>query len=79
MDRFQALGSETNRALEIVVVPIKYDADGSGRLPDTTPAAIEKLRGFFAAAYPTHTVSISVRASVAWASAIDSDRFERLV
>ena len=76
---FQALGSETNRALEIVVVPIKYDADGSGRLPDTTPAAIEKLRGFFCRRVPDPYCEHK-RSRVSGLGFGDrSDRFERLV
>ena len=59
----QALAPEaTNAAQKIVVIPIQYMGDGSGRLPDTGPDAIERLRAHMFALYPTPSVEITVGA-----------------
>lgn len=52
--------------LEIVIVPVQYQGDRSGRLPDTSPAAIERLKKRFRAAYPIPDVSISVRQPISF-------------
>lgn len=60
----------TGEALKIKIVPIQYNADGSGRLPDTTAAQVERYRKAFYVMYPAKTVEITVRAPVPYASAI---------
>ena len=54
-------GTQANGLLRIKVVPLKYDPDGSGRLPDTSMAAMNTLKGFFAAALPGQAVELTVR------------------
>ncbi len=46
--------------VRVMIVPVEYDADGSGRLPDTTDAQIENYRKRFFQLYPTAEVDITV-------------------
>jgi hypothetical protein len=63
MGQLEPLGAEsTGPGLKVVVVPIRYNADGSGRLPDTTPAQIEAYRAEMMTHYPTAKVDVTVRA-----------------
>jgi hypothetical protein len=57
-------------ALKIKIVPVQYDADGSGRIPDTSPAAIERYRLAVYGKYPTASVEISVREPFPYAQPI---------
>jgi hypothetical protein len=50
----------TNGPLRIMVVPIRYNADGSGRMPDTSDEQIEIFRSRFQAMYPVSSVEIEV-------------------
>jgi hypothetical protein len=59
-----ALLARDTGALRVVLVPVRYDADGSGRLPDTSAEQLERLRNSLAALYPVSSVEISVRAAV---------------
>lgn len=47
--------------LKIVIVPIRYDSDQSGRMPDTSAAQLELLRNEYLRLYPVSHVDISVR------------------
>lgn len=56
------LGAQRNTAkLRIRIVPVQYNADGSGRLPDTSDAQLEAMRKTFYAIYPAGQVEITVR------------------
>lgn len=52
----------TGPQLKIVIVPIQYNTDGSGRLPDTSPTQIQRYKDIFGAMYPVPTVDVTVRA-----------------
>ncbi|CAN5223628.1 hypothetical protein BH09MYX1_BH09MYX1_36570 [soil metagenome] len=52
----------TGPQLKVVIVPIAYGADGSNRLPDTSPAQLQKYKDILGALYPVPTVDVSVRA-----------------
>jgi hypothetical protein len=60
----------TGETLKIKIVPIQYNADGSGRLPDVSAAQIERYRQAFYAMYPAKQVEVTVRAPYAWPSTI---------
>jgi len=60
----------TDGALRIAYIPIQYNADGSGRLPDTSDAQINRIRERFERLYPTSEVSIELEDAVAWNSVI---------
>jgi len=50
--------------LKVVLVPIRYEADQSGRLPDLSSAQLERFQGLLASMYPVPGVSIRVRDAV---------------
>lgn len=67
----KALGSSGRRSLlRLRIVPLRYDADGSKRLPDTSTSRIESLRQAFLAMFPVSDVDISVGTIVPHASPI---------
>lgn len=49
------------QTLKIVLVPFRYGADGSNRLPDTSAKMIQGYKDLFYAMYPTPAVEITVR------------------
>jgi hypothetical protein len=51
-------------ALRVHLVPLRYDADGSGRLPDTSPAQLQAFRDALLAMYPVADVQLTVREPV---------------
>ena len=62
--------SKSNHDLEIVLVPIRYNADGSGRLPDVGSAQIERYRSALSAMYPAAAVNIRVHEPVDWSQEV---------
>lgn len=52
----------TGPQIHLVLVPIAYGADGSNRLPDTSPAQVQKYKDTMMALYPTPNVDVTVRA-----------------
>jgi hypothetical protein len=52
--------------LVLVLVPFRYDADGSGRLPDTSARQLDRIRSLLLAMYPLANVELRVRAPVPW-------------
>jgi hypothetical protein len=58
--------------VRLMLVPVRYDADGSGRLPDTSDTAIETYRSFMYSNYPTAEVEIVVGEEFAWSSTISA-------
>jgi hypothetical protein len=68
---FEALDArESGDKLKVTLVPIRYDADGSKRLPDTSTAQVERYRKMFLRLYPAVDVEVTVRAPFGWANAI---------
>ncbi len=55
-----ALEIEQSDSIDLVIFPIRYDADGSGRLPDTSPEQMLALADKFAATYPVTTINVIV-------------------
>jgi hypothetical protein len=51
--------------LRVTLVPIEYQADGSGRLPDTSAATVERYRDTLMSHYPVEDVQVNVRDAVA--------------
>ncbi|MBW2527727.1 MAG: hypothetical protein JRI23_26335 [Deltaproteobacteria bacterium] len=52
--------------LKIKLIPIRYDADGSGRLPDTSDGQVQAYRDLFYALYPTAALELTVGTAVGW-------------
>ena len=69
----QNLEVETSGKLKIVVVPVAYQADGSGRTPDVSAAQLALYKQTFMARYPTTEVEITARAPWDYASAISAN------
>ena len=68
-----ALGIKETGDQHIVVLPIQYNADGSGRMPDTSPAMIESLRARMRAFYPVRDVQITVADPISFTRQISAD------
>jgi hypothetical protein len=66
------IGEESPQTLKIVLVPVQYSADGSGREPDTSAPQIAIYRDMFEALYPTSNIELTVRESVNWTSEISA-------
>ena len=57
--------------LKVKLIPVKYGADGSGRLPDTSQQQIEGYKKAFFSTYPAANVEITVRAQpISWTKQI---------
>ncbi len=70
---FAKLAVETVGKLVITLVPVKYAADGSDRLPDTSAAQLQRYEDLFYAMYPVPEVQISVRAQpLSWNSPVEA-------
>jgi hypothetical protein len=65
------LGARRVGTLRVKLVPIKYGTDGSDRLPDTSPAQLERLRAQLQAMYPVEAVELSLRAPVRTTVTVD--------
>lgn len=57
--------------LQVRLVPVAYQADGSGRVPDTSPAQIQRYQDMFYSIYPVTSAEITVREPMPWSSVID--------
>jgi hypothetical protein len=62
-----------NASLKVKIVPVRYDADGSGRVASTTPDQLELYRDTLYKLYPTASVEVTVRDPMPWNTAIDAD------
>jgi hypothetical protein len=70
--------------LKVVLVPVRYDADGTGRLPDLSQGQLQRYQDILMAYYPTASVALSVRDAVStdislradtgWSSLLDAVR-----
>jgi hypothetical protein len=56
--------------LTIELIPVRYEADGSGRLPDTSDAQLGRFRDAFLQRYPVAEVDVSVGSTLVWNSAV---------
>ncbi len=68
-DSHPVTGSENN--IRVVVVPLAYNADGSGRTPDTSEAALQDIADGFKQLYPVADVEVVATDPVDWNLTID--------
>jgi len=62
-----ALGAQDDAGgIDLVLVPIRYNYDGSGRLPDTSPAQLALFRALLTSLYPLTHLTLSVHDPVDW-------------
>lgn len=66
----KALAAEASGKIKIVLVPVKYDADGSGRTPDVSATQVARYKQTFMARYPATDVEITVHAPWSWTTPI---------
>ncbi len=59
--------------LKIVLVPVRYDGDGTQRLPDVSSAQLERYRRKFLTLYPTSEVEVIVHDPFPWPTAISAN------
>jgi hypothetical protein len=64
---------ESGGMLKLTVVPIQYNGDGSGRMPDTSATQLQLIEDAFYAVYPITSIQLSLRAAVAYPNAVGSD------
>jgi len=60
----------TGGPLKIMLVPVRYNADGSGRLPDVSSAQLDRYRDHIYKLYPVPDVNVTVREPLDWPNAI---------
>jgi Peptidase M66 len=61
------LGAQSDDGgLQIVIVPIRYEYDGSNRLPDTSATQLAIIEDLLLSLYPISRVTLTVREVVGW-------------
>lgn len=65
-----AMGLVPTGKVKVVVVPLRYDADGSQRMPDVSQSQLETYKKTMLARYPASDIEVSTHAPVSWTSAI---------
>lgn len=63
----------TDATLKIRLVPVQYKADGSGRLPNTSPERVQEFIAAFRAMYPIANIEIDVRDPLPWSQAASAN------
>lgn len=72
-DAFDDLGVQATGVLKVVVVPVKYDADGSGRTPDVSEAQLGIYKRTLMGLYPATDVQVTAREPYPWTTAITAN------
>jgi hypothetical protein len=58
------LKARNSGVLKVRLVPVRYDADGSGRMPDVSPKQVAIYRDYLMSLYPVQRVDVTVRSTV---------------
>lgn len=61
-----------SHSLKVTIIPVRYAADGSNRMPDTSANQLEAYRNAFMRVYPATDVIISVGQPFTWNGGIDA-------
>ncbi|HHO52030.1 MAG TPA: hypothetical protein ENK18_14395 [Deltaproteobacteria bacterium] len=56
----------------VVIIPIQYDADGTGRTPDTSQAHLDEIHDLMFSTYPAKSITIRVGDPLPWSSPISA-------
>lgn len=68
---YASLATESNGApVQLVLVPVRYNADGSGRLPDTSDAQLGLYEEMMYTTYPVTGIDVILREPMDWSGAI---------
>ncbi|MBX3204500.1 MAG: hypothetical protein KF764_05495 [Labilithrix sp.] len=70
---FKDLGVSRSGKLKVVIVPVRYDTDGSGRTPDVGPTQLERYKKTLMQRYPTSEVELTTRAPYPWTTTISGN------
>jgi hypothetical protein len=65
------LSARETGIVKVMIVPVQYDTDASGRLPDITDEQIERYRSLVMSMYPVTGVELTVRAPVKTTLGVD--------
>ncbi len=69
----QPLGAHETGVVKVVVIPIAWDADGTGRMPSTQPAQLDKLRTRMLQLYPVRDIQLTVGAPMHWKQTVSAN------
>jgi hypothetical protein len=58
------VGARLTGPVKVMLVPVRYDADGSGRLPDTSEDQMQQMKDKLYSMYPTSEVILSMHDAV---------------
>jgi hypothetical protein len=61
---------EDGGGLHLVLVPVEWNSDGSGRLPDLGPARLASLEALLLALYPIASLNLEVREPLPWSDGL---------
>jgi hypothetical protein len=64
----EAFGARTSGIVDLRIIPVRYNADGSGRLPDTSDDAMGLVRDHMMALYPASEVRVTVESPMDWSA-----------
>ncbi len=67
---FKDLGAQLSGKLRVVIVPLKYETDGSGRTPDLGTTQLERYRKTLMQRYPASEVEVTTRDPYPWTTTI---------
>lgn len=67
-----ALAAKKSGALKVKLVPVKWDTDGSGRVPSTSESTLQMYRDYLFAMYPVTSVEVTVREPFAWNQPVEA-------
>ncbi len=65
-DETEPLHTERSASIELVVIPVRYNADGSGRVPDVSEFQLSRIRNKIQALYPVEEVEVTVGQTLEW-------------
>ena len=68
-----ALGTVPVGTFDVVLVPFRYRADGSNRLPDLSDAQLQRYREALIGMFPIPDLSLTVREPVNWSGAVGAN------
>lgn len=68
----QQLAVTSGGRVKVTLIPIRYGADGSNRMPNTSAAQVQAYHDLFFAMYPTSSVEIGVGPTFPWNQAVDA-------
>ncbi|RYZ01941.1 MAG: hypothetical protein EOO73_33795 [Myxococcales bacterium] len=72
------VGARETGPVRVLLVPVRYETDGSGRLPDTSADQLAQMARRLYSMYPTTGVELSLRAQVATSRADLGDMLDQM-